>query len=298
MIPAARFLRPSVVRVCRSVPLHALPRCTSLRSPLRPVVLPRFFAIANSDAKSDTDKANDAQPNATAEQTQAAAAGEETKTSTDDSHTAPPSSIREAFESLKNQLVSPIGIASIGGVTALYLGWKITSFMTHVSFAGIGEYAFVIGLAGGAALAGGCVWGARFFSRRPEYVYNRTINMVKRSERAVVFMGGHNIYGGNFRAYHTIPLAQVGPKEDWALPKEWHGLDSINRIFKPVAFHVMFTVQSKDKIAMVSAEILKQGNHFAYQSLYLSLLPSGERLLLEGDDKLIYEKTIAFAVSD
>jgi len=293
VFPAARFLRPSVVRLCRPVPLHALPRCTALRSPLRPVVLPRFFANANSDAKSDTEKANEPTPNAAPE----TPAGEETKTNTDD-HTAPPSSAREAFESLKNQLFSPVGIASIGGVTALYLGWKITSFMTHVSFAGIGEYAFIIGLAGGAALTGAGVWGARFFSRRPEYVYNRTINMVKRSERAVVFMGGHNIYGGNFRAYHTIPLAQVGPKEDWALPKEWHGLDSINRFFKPAAFHVMFTVQSKDKIAMVSAEILKQGNHFAYQSLYLSLLPSGERLLLEGDDKLIYEKTIAFAVSD
>lgn len=29
-----------------------------------------------------------------------------------------------------------------------------------------------------------------------------------------------------------------------------------------------------------------------------TLLPSGERLLLEGDDKLIYEKTMSFAVDD
>jgi len=221
----------------------------------------------------------------------------EAKTRADD-HTAPARSLREALVSLKDQITSPYGMAAIGGVFTLYLGWKVLQFMTHISFAGIGEYALVIGFGLGVGLAGAAAWGSRFFSRRPEFVYNRTLAMVKRSERAVVFLGGSNIYGGNFRAYHSIPLTELGPKTEWRLPSEWKGVDSINRLFKPCAFHCMFTVQAKERIAMASAEIIKQGNHYAYQSLYLTLLPSGERLLLEGDDKLIYEKTIAFAVSD
>ena len=111
-----------------------------------------------------------------------------------------------------------VELFSPAAATAIALAYKVTSFLSHITFTNVGHIAFVGGvLTAGVAAAGGYSV-LKLFVMRPESIYSKTLDMcalqlphvasrlcaaipnsVKRNEKAVAFLGGHNIHGSNFR---------------------------------------------------------------------------------------------------
>jgi len=200
----------------------------------------------------------------------------------------------EALTQFRETMSSPAGIAVMGGAVALYVAYEITKFLSHVTFTNIGEYAFIFGMVA-AAGAGAAAWsGSRLLLLRPEAFYRQTLKRVSKDSRAANILGASSLKPGAFRAYSLVPPSSVqAPVEASNGLKGLARLTAVNKLLRPKVLRLMFTVKGEGGPAgVVSAQIYKQGNNVTYQSLYVTNLRNGERVLLEGEQLPIYEKTM------
>jgi len=215
--------------------------------------------------------------------------------------------IRAALVRVKDQLFSPLGVASMATIGATALAYKVTMLMSSLSIDVVARYSFLAGLcaAGAAGAAGFGV--SRYFLLRPQALIKQTLNIVQQNKLAVFFLGGNKIKMHNFSAVHRAP-APIPPvtnvtysgfqpegEEETDL-----GLGRINRLFPSKIVHLIFTVTgAKGKVGVVCAEVEKRGNAVLYRSLYIIDAETGERLVLEGpEDKQIMENTLKLLVKN
>jgi len=213
--------------------------------------------------------------------------------------THPARSPVQIFEDIKNTLTSPLGVAALGGLAALYIGYEATSVMSSITFANVGFYAFIGGLMTSATGLLAVVGAGRAFSTRSNYFLNQTLARVKRNSKAVVALGGANIKGGTFKAFNIISgaeqLKSKTPHPDF--PEEQKSLmTKVNKMMPGRTLQLMFVVEgAAGQRAMVSAQVEKQGTKSVYDTVYMTDLKTGERTVLEGrSDILIYEQMDKF----
>lgn len=201
--------------------------------------------------------------------------------------------------SLKEQLLSPLGITAMGGIVAFTLAFEVSSMMSGISLWDMGEYAFWAGVGTTVLLGSTVLTGWQSFGVRPDLAAAHALRIAKKHPEAARLLNSSTIRTGNFRAFQLLTHAAAqaqGISDSSVLPKT--GLVSWNRVFRPSTFQIMFTVRGggqDGKLGVISAQVRKQGLHYSYDTLYITSLADNEKVQLEGHDSLsLFEKRIKF----